>query len=79
MEQICSQVHFVAPEIDAGAIILQAPVPVEVDDTVETLRERVKKVRCVVKNVELFSLCCLKSRRLQMIVKDVNDLKAVRI
>lgn len=54
MEQICSQVHFVAPEIDAGAIILQAPVPVEVDDTVETLRERVKKVRCVVKNVDLY-------------------------
>ena len=31
------------PEVDAGAIILQAPVPVEADDTVDTLCERVKK------------------------------------
>ncbi|OQR78533.1 trifunctional purine biosynthetic protein adenosine-3-like [Tropilaelaps mercedesae] len=36
-------VHFVEPEVDRGAIILQAPVPVQSDDTVETLRERVKK------------------------------------
>lgn len=37
-------VHFVAPEVDAGAIILQGSAPVELDDTVETLSERVKKV-----------------------------------
>ncbi|XP_003738885.2 trifunctional purine biosynthetic protein adenosine-3 [Galendromus occidentalis] len=36
-------VHFVVPEVDAGAIVLQAPVPVEPDDTVSTLCERVKK------------------------------------
>lgn len=41
------QVHFVAPEVDGGAIISQAPVPVEIDDTVETLAERVKKVNSV--------------------------------
>ncbi|MSP81677.1 MAG: phosphoribosylglycinamide formyltransferase [Alphaproteobacteria bacterium] len=34
-------VHFVRPEMDQGPIIVQAAVPVHVDDTVETLRERV--------------------------------------
>ncbi|XP_058800371.1 trifunctional purine biosynthetic protein adenosine-3 [Phymastichus coffea] len=37
-------VHFVAPEIDSGAIIEQASVPVLPNDTVETLQERVKSV-----------------------------------
>uniref|UniRef100_A0A8C5Q7F7 Trifunctional purine biosynthetic protein adenosine-3 n=1 Tax=Leptobrachium leishanense TaxID=445787 RepID=A0A8C5Q7F7_9ANUR len=36
-------VHFVAEEVDAGAIICQEAVPVEFGDTVETLSERVKK------------------------------------
>lgn len=35
-------VHLVEPEVDAGAIIEQAAVRVEVGDTVETLQERVK-------------------------------------
>ncbi|KAM4700354.1 trifunctional purine biosynthetic protein adenosine-3 [Discoglossus pictus] len=35
-------VHFVAEEVDAGAIIFQEPVPVELGDTEETLSERVK-------------------------------------
>ncbi|XP_064413486.1 trifunctional purine biosynthetic protein adenosine-3 [Latimeria chalumnae] len=35
-------VHFVAEEVDAGAIILQEAVSVEVGDTEETLSERVK-------------------------------------
>jgi phosphoribosylglycinamide formyltransferase-1 len=34
-------VHFVAKEVDAGPIILQAHVPVRDDDTVETLSERI--------------------------------------
>jgi phosphoribosylglycinamide formyltransferase-1 len=34
-------VHFVTPELDAGPIILQAPVPVRDDDTVETLAARI--------------------------------------
>jgi len=34
-------VHFVAKEVDAGSIILQARVPVRDDDTVETLSERI--------------------------------------
>ena len=34
-------VHFVAKEVDAGPIILQATVPVRDDDTVETLSERI--------------------------------------
>ncbi|XP_006032708.1 trifunctional purine biosynthetic protein adenosine-3 isoform X2 [Alligator sinensis] len=37
-------VHFVAEEVDAGAIIFQEAVPVKVGDTVETLSERVKEV-----------------------------------
>ena len=34
-------VHFVAKEVDAGPIILQAHVPVRDDDTVESLSERI--------------------------------------
>lgn len=34
-------VHFVTAELDAGPIILQASVPVEDDDTVETLSARI--------------------------------------
>jgi phosphoribosylglycinamide formyltransferase-1 len=34
-------VHFVTPELDAGPIIQQAPVPVRDDDTVETLSARI--------------------------------------
>ena len=36
-------VHYVRPEMDEGPIILQAVVPVEDDDTVETLTERILK------------------------------------
>lgn len=36
-------VHFVAEEVDAGAIVFQEAVPVEFGDTEETLSERVKK------------------------------------
>jgi phosphoribosylglycinamide formyltransferase 1 len=34
-------VHFVSPEMDGGAVILQAAVPVFEDDTVEELRDRI--------------------------------------
>lgn len=34
-------VHFVVPEVDAGPIVLQAVVPVEQDDTEETLADRI--------------------------------------
>ncbi|NWU05250.1 PUR2 protein, partial [Cephalopterus ornatus] len=36
-------VHFVAEEVDAGAIIFQEAVPVKVGDTEQTLSERVKE------------------------------------
>ncbi|XP_074929616.1 trifunctional purine biosynthetic protein adenosine-3 isoform X3 [Chelonoidis abingdonii] len=36
-------VHFVAEEVDAGAIIFQEAVPVKIGDTEETLSERVKE------------------------------------
>lgn len=35
-------VHFVEPDIDAGAIIVQETVPIEIYDTEETLIERIK-------------------------------------
>jgi phosphoribosylglycinamide formyltransferase-1 len=34
-------VHFVTPELDAGPILLQAPVPVRDDDTAESLGARI--------------------------------------
>jgi phosphoribosylglycinamide formyltransferase-1 len=34
-------VHFVTPELDAGPIVLQTPVPVRDDDSVDTLSERI--------------------------------------
>ena len=34
-------VHFVAKEVDAGPVILQAHVPIRDDDTIETLSERI--------------------------------------
>uniref|UniRef100_A0A4W3JIR0 Trifunctional purine biosynthetic protein adenosine-3 n=1 Tax=Callorhinchus milii TaxID=7868 RepID=A0A4W3JIR0_CALMI len=37
-------VHFVAEDVDAGAILVQKVVPVKVGDTEETLSERVKAV-----------------------------------
>jgi phosphoribosylglycinamide formyltransferase-1 len=39
-----ASVHFVTPELDSGPVILQAAVPVQKDDTVETLAERVLNV-----------------------------------
>lgn len=37
-------VHFVTPELDAGPIILQSPVPVRDDDTAESLAARILAV-----------------------------------
>jgi phosphoribosylglycinamide formyltransferase-1 len=34
-------VHFVVPEVDSGAIIMQAAVPILSDDSVETLQNRI--------------------------------------
>ena len=36
-----ASVHFVVPELDAGAVIAQAPVPVLAGDTAESLAQRV--------------------------------------
>ncbi|MGQ0742243.1 MAG: phosphoribosylglycinamide formyltransferase [Alphaproteobacteria bacterium] len=40
--------HFVVPELDSGPIILQAEVPVQPEDTVETLSTRVLKQEHVI-------------------------------
>lgn len=37
-------VHFVEADVDAGAVIMQKPVPVEEDDTPERLQARVLKI-----------------------------------
>ena len=37
-------VHFVTPELDAGPIIMQAPVPVLEEDTADSLADRILKV-----------------------------------
>lgn len=39
-----ASVHFVIPELDAGAVIAQAPVPVLAGDTAESLARRVLQV-----------------------------------
>lgn len=39
-----ASVHFVVPELDAGAVVAQAPVPVLAGDTPETLAARVLEV-----------------------------------
>lgn len=50
-------VHFVDRSVDGGAVILQAAVPVEGDDTEETLLDRVHKEehRIYVKAIQLFA------------------------
>lgn len=50
-------VHFVDASVDGGPIILQAAVPVEDDDDVETLRARIlaEEHRMVVRAADLFA------------------------
>jgi phosphoribosylglycinamide formyltransferase-1 len=50
-------VHFVDEAVDAGPIILQAPVPVKDDDTEETLAERIhtEEHRLLVHALQLYS------------------------
>ena len=46
-------VHFVIPELDSGPAILQAEVPVQPGDTVETLARRVLKQEHVIYSMAL--------------------------
>lgn len=43
-----ASVHFVTPELDGGPVILQAKVPVEKNDTEETLAQRVHQVEHII-------------------------------
>lgn len=43
-----ASVHFVIPELDAGPVIIQGIVPIEENDTVEKLQQRVHKIEHVV-------------------------------
>jgi phosphoribosylglycinamide formyltransferase-1 len=50
-------VHFVTADVDAGPIILQAAVPVEEDDTIETLAARIleQEHRILPRAIQLFA------------------------
>lgn len=39
-----ASIHFVVPEVDAGPIILQGQLKINVDDTAETLQQRIHKI-----------------------------------
>jgi len=43
-----ASVHFVIPELDAGKVIMQGIVPVKVDDTEETLANRVHQIEHII-------------------------------
>src|SRR5438046_5257724 len=64
-------VHFVAKEVDAGPIILQAHVPVRDDDTVETLSERIlrKEHRIYTQAIRLFTEDQLKIEGRRVVIK----------
>ena len=64
-------VHFVAKEVDAGPIILQAHVPVRDDDTVETLSERIlrQEHRLYPEAVRLFTEDQLKIEGRRVVLK----------
>jgi phosphoribosylglycinamide formyltransferase-1 len=66
-------IHIVTEELDAGPVILQAAVPVEDDDTVETLSARIlqEEHRLVPRAVQLFA-----ERRLQIDGRRVRILPA---
>ena len=64
-------VHFVAKEVDAGPIILQAHVPVRDDDTVESLSERIlrQEHRLYPEAVRLFTEDQLKIEGRRVVLK----------
>jgi len=41
-------VHFVSAELDAGAVIVQAKTPIETDETVDTLSQKVHKLEHII-------------------------------
>ena len=41
-------VHYVQKEVDSGSIIIQAAVPVQVDDSKETLKQRIQKMEHII-------------------------------
>ena len=69
-------VHFVVPEVDAGPIVLQAAVPVEPDDTEDTLAARIleQEHRVYPEAVRLFA-----ERRLRIEDRVVRILPETRV
>ncbi|MDD5148454.1 MAG: phosphoribosylglycinamide formyltransferase [Candidatus ainarchaeum sp.] len=49
--------HFVTEEADAGPIIIQTPVPIAEDETVDSLKEKVQKAEgeAIIRGIKLFS------------------------
>ena len=64
-------VHFVAKEVDAGPIVLQAHVPVRDDDTVESLSERIlrQEHRLYPEAIRLFTEDRLKMEGRRVVLK----------
>lgn len=67
-------VHFVTPELDGGPIVLQRPVPVREDDTVETLSARIlieeHRVYPEAVGLVLAGRCRLEGRRVRLLTDD---------
>ena len=56
--QYGASIHFVTPELDAGALIGQVSLPIETDDTAERMANRLQPIehQLLLASLELFSL-----------------------
>ncbi|MBW2400467.1 MAG: phosphoribosylglycinamide formyltransferase, partial [Deltaproteobacteria bacterium] len=72
VKQSGATVHFVGAEYDSGPIILQEAVPVEDDDTPDSLAERVQACerRLVPRAVQLFAEDRLRIKDRQVHIRD---------
>jgi|SRR3989338_1364226 len=63
--------HFVDESLDAGPIILQQQVPIEKEETVGTLKEKVQKAeqQIILKAVELYSKGKIKIQNNKVVIK----------
>ena len=72
-------VHFADPEVDGGPPVLQEPVPVRTDDSVDALRDRIREVehRLLADAVALFAAGRVRrdpARRRRVLIDDEGSL-----